>query len=325
MNFEQYMRIAIEEAKKGMNNGGQPYGAVLVADGEIVAIAHNNVISSHNSMDHAEIIAIKEYLNKMNSKPKDLTLITTCEPCAMCFGMAMKIGVNRFVYGTDLETAIKMGSNDIHLGIEDFNSIYKFEVIKGVLKEECDNMLWTYYYKKNVVTYSEGTYEEKYWMKKALQVGKKGMIEKDELPIGVLLVAGNKILSETSTLTYTLNSPITHGDFMALYNAKREVYSPSIERPLVIYSSLEPHILGFGAAIKCHVDKVVFGLEAYLDGGSCYLKNMVGVKERIPRVVGGVLRDEQYMLMKEFLETHDENRVGYGYARDLVKAYEKGR
>lgn len=325
MNYEKYMQIAINEAKKGIETGEQPYGAVLVADGKIVSVSHNEVLSSKNILNHAEIVAINKYLNSMTNKPNDLTLITTCEPCVKCFGTAIKLGVNRFVYGSDLETAISYGSNDIHLGINDFKSIYKFETISGVLKNECDMLLDTFYFRNNVVTYSTGNDEEIFWMKRALQVGKKGMIENDELPIGVVLVAGNRLLTETCTLTYTLNSPITHGDFMALFNAEREVYSPNIERPLVLYSSLEPHLLGFGAAIKCKVDKVVFGLEAIPDGGSCYLKNMVGIKERIPKVVGGVLREEQYKLMKEFLETHEENRVGYGYAKSLVKLYEKGR
>lgn len=325
MMYEQYMKIAIDEAKKGIACGEQPYGAVLVADGKVVAVAHNEVLSSKNNINHAEIVAITKYLNTMTTKPKDLTLITTCEPCVNCFGTAIKLGVNRFVYGSDLETAISYGSNDIHLGIDDFKTIYNFETISGVLKNECDMLLDAFYFKNNVVTYSKGTDEEIFWMKRALQVGKKGMLENDELPIGVVLVAGNKLLTETCTLTYTLNSPITHGDFMALFNAEREVYSPTIERPLVLYSSLEPHLLGFGAAIKCKVDKVVFGLEAIPDGGSCYLENMVGIKERIPKVVGGVLRDEQYELMKEFLETHEENRVGYSYAKSLVKLNEKGR
>jgi len=325
MMYEQYMKIAIEEAKKGIACGEQPYGAVLVADGKVVAVAHNEVLSSKNNINHAEIVAITKYLNTMTTKPKDLMLITTCEPCVNCFGTAIKLGVNRFVYGSDLETAISYGSNDIHLGIDDFKTIYNFETISGVLKNECDMLLDTFYFKNNVVTYSKGTDEEIFWMKRALQVGKKGMLENDELPIGVVLVAGDRLLTETCTLTYTLNSPITHGDFMALFNAEREIYSPTIERPLVLYSSLEPHLLGFGAAIKCKVDKVVFGLEAIPDGGSCYLENMVGIKERIPKVVGGVLREEQYELMKEFLKTHEENRVGYGYAKSLVKLYEKGR
>ena len=325
MMYEHYMKIAIDEAKKGIACGEQPYGAVLVADGKVVAAAHNEVLSSKNNINHAEIVAITKYLNTVTTKPKDLTLITTCEPCVNCFGTAIKLGVNRFVYGSKLETAISYGSNDIHLGINDFREIYNFEIISGILENECDMLLDTFYFKNNVVIYSKGTNEEIFWMKRALQVGKKGMLENDELPIGVVLVAGDRLLTETCTLTYTLNSPITHGDFMALFNAEREVYSPTVERPLVLYSSLEPHLLGFGAAIKCKVDKVVFGLEAIPDGGSCYLENMVGIKERIPKVVGGVLRDEQYELMKEFLETHDENRVGYNYAKSLVKLYEKGR
>lgn len=325
MSYEYYMKIAIEEAKKGIACGEQPYGAVLVADGKIVAVAHNKVLSSKNNINHAEIVAINKYLATVTIKPKDLTLITTCEPCVNCFGTAIKLGVNRFVYGSSLETAISFGSNDIYLGINNFKTIYNFEIIDGVLKNECDILLDSFYFKNNVVTYSSGTNEEIFWMKRALQVGKKGMLDKDELPIGVVLVAGDELLSETCTLTYTLNSPITHGDFMALFNAEREVYSPTIKKPLVLYSSLEPHLLGFGAAIKCKVDKVVFGLEAIPDGGSCYLEKMIGIKEKIPRVVGGVLREEQYQLMKEFLETHEENRVGYGYAKTLVKLYEEGR
>lgn len=324
MNYEKYMKMALEEAKKGMEKKEQPYGAILLADGKVVAKAHNQVLSTKKTINHAEIVVLDKYLKK-NIKAKELTLVTTCEPCVKCFGQAIKTGVNKFVFGSSIKTAIKYGSNDLDIGIDSFKSSYDFEIISGVLEEECDKLLDLYYFKENVVTFSSGTEKDIYWMKKALEIGRKGMEEKQELPIGVILVAGDKVLAETCTLTYTMNSPITHGDFMALYNAKREVYSPNIDRPLVLYSTLEPHLLGFGAAIKCKVDKVVFGLEADSDGGSCYLESMVGVKERIPQVVGGVLRDEQYELMKEFLRTHDANRVGYSYAEGLVKSYEEKR
>lgn len=322
MNYQNYMKIALEEAKKGIMCGEQPYGAVLVADGKIVSIAHNEVVSSNNSLNHAEIVAITNYLKDKTSKAKNLTLITTCEPCVNCFGTALQLGVNKFVYGSNLETAISYGSADMHIGLEDFKSMYHFEVIDHVLKEECDMLLEHFYLRDNIVSYSKGTNEEIYWMTQALEIGRQGMLEKEELPIGIILVAGDELLSETCTMTYTLNSPITHGDFMALYYAEREVYSPNCKRPLVLYSSLEPHLLGFGAAIKCKVDKVVFGLEAIPDGGACYLPYMLGVKEKIPKVIGGVLRDEQYKLMKEFLDTHEEGRVGYSYAKTLVKLYE---
>lgn len=322
MNYQRFMEIALEEAKKGILRGEQPYGAVLVADGEIVATSHNEVMSSHDHLNHSEVVAIKKYLSSRTAIPKDLTLVTTCEPCVNCFGTAWKAGVNRFVYGTSLEDAILYGSNDIHMGLNDFQSIYQFEVISGVLKEECDQLIRNFYHQNNIVTYSSGTPEEIYWMKQALEIGKQGMIEKDELPFGSILVAGNEVLDTSPTMTYTLNSPITHSDFMVLFNAQRKVYSPSCQRPLVLYSSLEPHLLGFGAAIKCRVDKVVFGLEAIPDGGACYLPNIVGIKENIPTVVGGVLRNQQYELLKEFLNTHEKNRIGYDYAKKLVKIYE---
>ena len=156
---------------------------------------------------------------------------------------------------------------------------------------------------------------------KSIRGWKKRNVEKHELPIGVIVVAGDEVLSETSTLTYTLNSPITHGDFMALVKAERQVYSS--KKPLVLYSTLEPCLLGFGAAIKCKVDKIVFGLEAIPDGGANYLPHIVNVKEWIPTTVGGVCRKEQYELLKEFLATHDDNRVGWDYANKVVKLYEE--
>lgn len=329
MNYESYMQLAIDTANNGINNGEQPYGAVLVADGKIVAIAHNEVLSTNNILNHAEIVALNKYINTCHEKPKELVLITTCESCTQCFGTALKMGVNKFVFGSKLKTAIKYGSNDLNLTTNDlasfFKTIFDFEIIDGVLESECDKLFSRFYFRQNIVTYSNGTEEEKYWMQKALDIGYKGMLEKDELPIGVVLVSGDEVLSESCTMTYTMNSPITHGDFMSLYNARRKVYDPNLKRPLVMYSSLEPHLLGFGAAIKCHVDKVVFGLEAIPDGGSDYLPNMVGIKEKLPIVVGGVMRERQYELFKEFLDTHEENRVGYSYAKKLVKLYEEDK
>ncbi len=327
MDYEKYMRLAIDAANTGINNNEQPYGAVLIADGKIVAICHNEVLSTNNRLNHAEIVALNKYRNNCDNRPQELILITTCEPCPQCFSTALKMGVNKFVYGSKLKTAISYGSNDLSLTTSDlqsvFSTLYDFEIIPGVLEDECDELFKRFYFRQNIVTYSSGTEEEKYWMNYALEIGKKGMLEKHELPIGVVLVSGDEILSESCTMTYTLNSPIAHGDFMSLYYAERKVYDPNLKRPLVMYSSLEPHLLGFGAAIKCHVDKVVFGLEAIPDGGSDYLPNMVGIKECLPIVVGGVMRDRQYELMKEFLSTHEENRVGYSYAKKLVKLYEE--
>ena len=326
MDYEYYMELAIDVAKTGIKNCEQPYGAVLVADGKIIYKAFNKVRSTRNSTNHAEIVVLNQYKNSNMKDVKELILVTTCEPCEHCFNMAIEAGVNRFVFGSNIEEAIKYNTGDKLLKIKQFEKKYNISVIENIKKEECDELFKEFYdtdyLSKNIVTYSSGTEEERYWMKRALDIGRKGMIEKNELPIGVILVAGDEVLSETCTLTYTLNSPITHGDFMALAKAERKVYSS--KKPLVLYSTLEPCLLGFGAAIKCKVDKIVFGMEAIPDGGADYLPHMVNVKEWIPKTVGGVCREEQYELMKEFLETHNEKRVGWDYANKIVNLYEQG-
>ena len=326
MDYEYYMELAIDAAKTGMKNCEQPYGAVLVADGIIICEAFNMVRSTRNSLNHAEIVALNKYKKCSIKDAKELVLVTTCEPCEHCFNMAIEAGVNKFIFGSNIEEAIKYNTGDKLLKIKEFEEKYNICVIENIKKEECDELFKEFYdtdyLSKNIVTYSEGTEEEKYWMKRALDIGKQGMIEKHELPIGVILVAGDEVLSETCTLTYTLNSPITHGDFMALVKAERNVYTS--RKPLVLYSTLEPCLLGFGAAIKSKVDKIVFGLEAIPDGGADYLPHIVNVKEWIPKTIGGVYREEQYKLMKEFLETHDKKRVGWDYANKIVKLYEQG-
>ena len=323
MNYEECMQKALDAARNGMEYGEMPFGAVLCSNGKILSIAHNEVVSSQNELNHAEVVAINKYLKSSPSNiPNDLTLVTTCEPCVKCIAAALKLGVKKFVYGTSLSNAIKYGTNDINIGLKDLQGSFNYEIVPGVLENKCNKLLEIYNLKRNIVSYSKGTEEEQKWMKEALEVGRRGMYEDKELPIGIVVVADNKILSKSNTKTYTSNSPILHGDFAALLKAERQVYD--LNTPIVLYSSLEPHLIGFSAAIKCHLPKVVFGLEAP-DGGACYIPHMVGVNEMMPKVVGGVLRDDEYLLMREFLDINknNQNRVGYGYAKKLVRLYDE--
>jgi tRNA(adenine34) deaminase len=330
--YQSYMELALAEARKGIAMGESPYGAVLIVDGKVFSTSHNTVIESNDNLSHAEVIVLREYLLEARAKnllPKEITLVTTCEPCIKCFTMALSVGVNRFVYGSEIETAIAHNSGDILFKIGKAAKKFQIKVEGKLLEKECDALYDEFQkftmekWAEEILTFSSGSEEEIRWMNKALEVGERGMREKHELPIGVILVAGDTLLSESSTMTYTLNSPITHGDYMALQKAERKVYDKDCRRPLVLYSTLEPHLIGFGAAIKCKVDKVVFGLPAYPDGGTCYLKKMVGVQEKLPKVIGGVCEEKQYLLLKEFLATHPEGRVGYDYATNLVNRYEE--
>jgi guanine deaminase len=85
---ESFMKLAIEEAVKGIRAGeGGPFGAVIVRTGEILGIAHNTVLKSHDPTAHAEINAIRDACQKLSTHHLSGAVIyTNFEPCPMCLG-----------------------------------------------------------------------------------------------------------------------------------------------------------------------------------------------------------------------------------------------
>lgn len=162
-----------------------------------------------------------------------------------------------------------------------------------------------------------------FWMKKALELADEGMRKYGELPIATILVAGNTEIGQGVTSNVREEALIAHGELLVLLEAKRKALF--CERPLVLYTTLEPCIMCLGAAIESGVDKIVYGMPAFPDGGTCYAPKMVGVKEKIPEIVGGVLENEEYALMKKFMATHDESSSAWYYATQLMEAYETKR
>jgi len=140
MTDEEFMRIAIDEAKKALEEGeGIGFGAVIVKDGEIISATHNNVLKDTDPTSHGEINAIREASKKLDSK--DLAgciLYSTCEPCPMCFTAAWWANISRLVYGVSLEDVAGV-SKEILVGSEFLNrkGDSKIEILGGLLKEEC--------------------------------------------------------------------------------------------------------------------------------------------------------------------------------------------
>jgi len=95
---EKYMKLALEEAKKSLNNNIFPVGAVLVKNGEIIAKTHKTSdVNFH--LGHAEISALSIGLKGAASKRKSsIVLYTTVEPCVMCWGTILHCPVDRLVY-----------------------------------------------------------------------------------------------------------------------------------------------------------------------------------------------------------------------------------
>ena len=100
MNDEQYMRRALELAKRAQDEGEVPIGAVLVLQGEIIGEGWNRPIAASDPTAHAEIQAMRAAaLARRNYRLTGASLYVTLEPCEMCVGAMFHARIARAVYG----------------------------------------------------------------------------------------------------------------------------------------------------------------------------------------------------------------------------------
>jgi cytosine/creatinine deaminase len=98
MNEQELLREALEEARKGLREGGLPIGSVLVTkQGEIVARGHNLRVQNGDPTAHAEIVCLRNAGRRRDWA--ELTLVSTLSPCIMCTGTALLFRIPRVVIG----------------------------------------------------------------------------------------------------------------------------------------------------------------------------------------------------------------------------------
>jgi tRNA(adenine34) deaminase len=134
------MRAAFAEAEKGFKKDEVPVGAIVVADGRIIARAHNLRESLVDPTAHAEILAIKKAAKRSGGwRLNKATLYTTLEPCPMCAGAIVHSRVKELVYGADDPKAGACGS--IMNVVSSGHLNHRVNVVSGVLKKECSEIL----------------------------------------------------------------------------------------------------------------------------------------------------------------------------------------
>ncbi len=141
---ERFMKEAIKQAKKAYALKEVPIGCVIVYEDKIIARGYNRRNTDKNTLSHAEILAVRKASKKLGDwRLEDCTLYVTLEPCQMCAGAIVQARVSRVVIGSMNPKAGCAGSILNLLEMDAFN--HQVDVKRGVLAEECSNMLTTFF------------------------------------------------------------------------------------------------------------------------------------------------------------------------------------
>ncbi len=150
MTDEEYMRLALDEAKIAASLDEVPVGCVVVRRGEIIATAHNTRETGKCALDHAEITAIRDACRRAGGwRLNDTTLYVSLEPCPMCAGAILNARIDRVVIGARDPRAGAFGS------LFDLNALplnHKAEITDGVLADESADLLSSFFRRKRQKT-----------------------------------------------------------------------------------------------------------------------------------------------------------------------------
>ena len=146
----EFMKLAINEAKKAGQKAEVPVGAVLVAEsGEILSLSHNQVITLADPTAHAEISALREAGEKvLNYRLLGTTLYVTIEPCMMCMGAIVHARVARVVFGAQ---DFKWGAaGSLYNFAEDVRLNHRPKIIPGICQDECRALMQEFFRSKRI-------------------------------------------------------------------------------------------------------------------------------------------------------------------------------
>ena len=131
--MDKFMQAAIDEAKKGLAEGGIPIGSVLVHNGKVIGRGHNRRIQRGSCILHGEMDALENAGRLPASVYRECVIYTTLSPCSMCSGAILLYGIPRVV----------IGENKTFLGEEKLLQERGLEV-EVMNNEECIEMMETF-------------------------------------------------------------------------------------------------------------------------------------------------------------------------------------
>ncbi|MBE5856854.1 MAG: nucleoside deaminase [Lachnospiraceae bacterium] len=141
---EKFMKEALKEAMKAYKLGEVPIGCVIVREGKIIGRGYNRRNTDKNTLNHAELSAIRKASKAAGDwRLEDCVIYVTLEPCQMCSGAIVQARFPKCVIGCMNPKAGCAGSILNILNMPEFN--HQVEVVKGVLENECSEMLTRFF------------------------------------------------------------------------------------------------------------------------------------------------------------------------------------
>src|SRR3954469_2055353 len=146
---EQFMRLALEEARKAEGLSEVPVGAVVVLGDEIIGRGCNRNLTDKDPSAHAEIVALRNAGAALgNHRLLECELYVTIEPCAMCAGALIQARLSRLIYGA---ADPKAGAVKSVLQVLNHPALnHQMEVVPGVLAEDCAQFLQDFFRSRRV-------------------------------------------------------------------------------------------------------------------------------------------------------------------------------
>lgn len=138
----EFMLVALDQARIALDSGNMPIGAAVVHDGRVIAVGQNAIDHPPNDTHHAELAAIQSIAPFLAAHKRECTIYTTLEPCMMCLGAIINVGIESLVVGAadPLVGAISLLPHGGYYR----GKGSKLQLTTGFMAEECQALLNEY-------------------------------------------------------------------------------------------------------------------------------------------------------------------------------------
>ncbi|MFJ7669143.1 nucleoside deaminase [Lysinibacillus sp. NPDC097195] len=149
--MNQWMERAVELALQNIAQGGQPFGAVLVKDNEIIGEGVNELHLRPDSTGHAELLALRRAQEKLGSTDlRGTVMYASGAPCPMCFGAMAMAGVDKAYFANSLADAMAVGlsrSSEVYADLQKIDEERAFRMIHMPIEDENKSPMHVWYSK----------------------------------------------------------------------------------------------------------------------------------------------------------------------------------